>query len=159
MTMKKAALFLAILAVLALLTVLWQTLHQELIVTGQGLNAVEAERLEKEYTSWIDAIENRQFVGFVYQEEPSADKAQFVTYTLRLRNDGLLPAEMVEMQLVTEAGDIAAYQEPAEVDIAPGGEGTLSLTLLTASKASLRRDIVVTYYLWGRLYSIRYTLS
>ena len=157
--MKKSALFLAVLAALALLTVLWQTLHQELIVTGQGLNSVEAERLEKEYTAWISAIENRQFVGFVYQEEPEADEAQFVTYTLRLRNGGLLPAEMVEMQLVTEAGDIAAYQDPEEMDIAPGAEGTLSLTLLTASRTSLRRDIIVTYYLWGRLYSIRYTLS
>ena len=157
--MKKSSLFLAVLAVLALLTVLWQTLHQELVVTGQGLNAVEADRLEQEYASWISAIENRQFVGLVYQEEPAAEPAQFVTYTLRLRNGGLLPAEMVEMQLVTEAGDIAAYQDPEEADIAPGGEGTLSLTLLTVSRASLRRDIIVTYYLWGRLYSIRYTLS
>ncbi len=157
--MKKSALCLAVLAVLALLTVLWQTFHQELIVTGQGLNATEADRREKEYTAWISAIENRQFAGFVYQEQPTDEKAQFVTYTLRLRNGGMLPAEMVEMQLVTETGDIAAYQEPAEVDIAPGGEGTLSLTLLTASRASLRRDLVVTYYLWGRLCSIRYTLS
>ena len=157
--MKKTAIVLAVFAALGLLTVLWQTLHQELVVTGQGLKAVEAETLPREYQAWVDAIDNRQFVGFVYQGQAGTDKAQFVTYTLRMKNGGLLPAEMVEMQLVTEAGDIAAYQEPSAVSIGPGGEETISLTLLTASRSSLRRDLVITYYLWGQLYSIRYTLS
>ncbi len=157
--MRKTSIVLAVLAALALLVVLWQTLHQELVVTGQGLKASEAETQPREYRAWIDAIDNKQFVGFVYQGQAGTEKEQFVTYTLRLANRGLLPAEMVEMQLVTEAGDIAAYQEPSAVSIPPGGEETLSLTLLTASRSSLRRDLVVTYYLWGRLYSIRYTLS
>ena len=157
--MRKTSIVLAVLAALALLVVLWQALHQELVVTGQGLKASEAETQPREYQAWIDAIDNKQFVGFVYQGQAGTEKAQFVTYTLRLANRGLLPAEMVEMQLVTEAGDIAAYQEPSAVSIPPGGEETLSLTLLTASRSSLRRDLVVTYYLWGRLYSIRYTLS
>lgn len=157
--MRKTSIVLSVLAVLALLLLLWQTLHSELIVTGQGLNAVEAEDHPAEYAAWLQDIENRRFMGFLYQEEPSADKAQIVTYTLRLRNPGLLPAEMVEMQLVTEAGDIAAYQTPEIVTIVPGGEETMSLSLLTGSRSSLRRDIVVTYYLWGRLCSIRYTLS
>ena len=157
--MRKTSIVLAVLAALALLVVLWQTLHQELVVTGQGLKASEAETQPREYQAWIDAIDNKQFVGFVYQGQAGTEKAQFVTYTLRLANRGLLPAEMVEMQLVTETGDIAAYQEPSAVSILPGGEETLSLTLLTASRSSLRRDLVVTYYLWGRLYSIRYTLS
>ncbi len=157
--MKKTSIVLSVLAVLALLLVLWQTLHRELIVTGKGLSAVEAEDRAAEYAAWLKDIEEHRFMGFLYQEEPSNGRAQIVTYTLRLRNPGLLPAEMVEMQLVTEAGDIAAYQSPETVAIAPGGEETMSLSLLTGSRSSLRRDIVITYYLWGRLYSIRYTLS
>ena len=157
--MRKTAIALAAAAVLALLTLLWQGLHQELIVTGKGLTASDAQAQVEEYGAWVNAIAAQQFAGFVYDQHPAQDGARFVDYTLRLKNPGLLPAEMVEMQLVTEAGDIAAYQDPAEVTIAPGGEATLSMTLLTGSRASLRRDVVITYYLWGRLYSIRYTLS
>ena len=157
--MKKVALALMTVAGLALTVFLWQALHQELVITGQGLNAVEASERATEYEAWIHAIENQEFSGFVYDAAPAAERAQFVTYTLRLRNPGLLAAAMVELQLVSEVGDIAAYQEPAAVQIAPGGESTLSLTLLTAARAPLRRDLVITYYLWGRLTTIRYTLS
>lgn len=157
--MKKTAIALSIIAVLLLMTVVWQGLHQELVVTGKGLSAAEAQTRAGEYEAWISAIRNRQFTGFVYDQQPEEGQAQFVTYTLRLRNGGLLPAEMVEMQLVTEAGDIAAYQEPLYVSIAPGAESTLDMTLLTTSRASLRRDVVITYYLWGRRYTVLYTLS
>ena len=157
--MKKTSIILSILAALLLLVVIWQALNHELIVTGQGIGASEAEDRPQEYAAWVKDIENGQFTGFLYQAQPGEEHAQIVTYTLRLRNPGLLPAEMVEMQLVTEAGDIAAYQTPEQVNVAPGGEETMSLSLLTVSRSSLRRDIVITYYLWGKLYTIRYTLS
>ena len=68
-------------------------------------------------------------------------------------------AEQLEMQLVTEAGDVAAYQTPEAVTLAPGKEEIVTLTLFTGAKPPLRRDLVITYYLWGRLYTMRYTLS
>ena len=157
--MKKISIALTVLAALMLLLVLWQTFNSELIITGQGLSASEAEDRPREYEAWVKDIESGQFMGFLYQTDQTEERAQIVTYTLRLRNPGLLPAEMVEMQLVTESGDIAAYQAPERVTIAPGGEGTMSLSLLTVSRSSLRRDIVITYYLLGKLFTIRYTLS
>ena len=157
--MKKIALILAAVAILGLAVMLWQTAHQELVVTGQGLN--QLEQSEQEKSVWIHALENGSFVGFVYDEQIPADSesTRVTAYTLRLRNTGLLPAEMVEMQLVSAAGDIASYQEPAAVSIEPGREATITLRLLSSGKSSLRRDLIVTYYLWGRLHSIRYTLS
>ncbi len=157
--MRRTAWILTALAALALMTVLWQTFHQELVVTGRGLNAVDASERQGEHDALVSAIVNRQFSGFVYDGDPEAEDTRFVTYTLRLRNPGLLPAETVEMQLVTEAEDIAAWQTPLNADIAPGGEEILTMTLLTGSRGTLRRDLVITYYLWGRLYTMRYTLS
>ena len=157
--MKKVALLLVALALLSLCVVLWQAFHQELLVTGRGLEQVDAEAGLEELRAMRSAVSEGRFVGFVYQGPADAEGACLVRYTLRLRNTGLIPAEMVEMQLVSATGDIAARQEPSALSIAPGAEGQLSLTLLTASKAPLRRDLLVTYYLWGALHTVRYTLS
>ena len=157
--MRKTAWVLTALAALGLLVILWQTFHQELIVTGKGLNAVDASSRPAERDALVSAIKNRQFVGFLYDGDPETENGQFVTYTLRLRNGGLLPAEQLEMQLVTEAGDVAAYQTPEAVTLAPGKEEIVTLTLFTGAKPPLRRDLVITYYLCGRLYTMRYTLS
>ena len=157
--MKKTALILSAVTLILLLVLGWQLLHQELGITGWGVRPVEAADLADRYADWTEALEARAFTGFVYSSQATGEKARFVTYTLRLRNGGLLPAEAVELQLVSENGDLAARQEPAVVRIPPGAEATLDLTLLTESRGSLRRDLVITYYLWGTLHTLRYTLS
>lgn len=152
MAVKRIALAVAALAALGFAVLLWQWTHQDLLVTAQGVTPggdVDA--------GWTEAIADGTFRGFIY--DPAAEAAQVVTYTLRLRNPGLLPAEMVEIQLVSSAGDIAAYQDPVRISIQPGAEDIVSLRLLTGGGSAYRRDLVITYYLWGELHTIRYTLS
>ncbi len=156
--MKKTAILLTSLAVVAVMVLLWQALHEELVVTGQGVRTVPAEEQADQYNAWVAALKNRQFAGFEYAGSPDTAQVQFAAYTLRLRNPGLFVAETVEIQLVSEPQDIAAYQEPSFMNIAPGREGTLTLTLLTDAKTPLRRDLVITYYVLGRLKTMRYTL-
>ena len=151
--MKRTALALTALAVCGLSLLIWQLLHEELAVTAQGITVTETVD-----TAWVEAVQNGAFSGMIYQADGGA-ATQTVTYTVRLRNPGLLPADMVEIQLVSAAGDIAAYQEPAAVSIPAGGDGTLSLRLLTGPGAVYRRDLVITYYLWGSLHTIHYTIS
>ncbi len=158
--MKKAALILAALALLAGVLAAYQAFNEELTVTGTGVSATDASDASDAYDAWTRAVAGRQFLGITYgQSAAPKESSRFVTYTLRLRNRGLLPADMVELQLMSDAGDVASYQSPDVLSIGAGEEKTLSLTLLTREGTGLRRDLLVTYYVWGRHHALRYTLT
>ena len=155
--MKKTALFLCALAGVLALLAFWQMTHRELAVTYLQVARPAAEDTAAMREAWQDALSKRQFVGYVYEAE-SGTNADFTVYTVTLRNNGLFPAEMVEIQLVSGADDVAAFQEPAYVTIGPGRESTVSVRLLTNEDAPSARDAVCTYYVLGSPQTLRWTI-
>jgi len=157
---RRLAIFLMALALLTGGLAVYQAFNEELTVTGTGVSASDAAETPDTYDAWTRAIAHRQFLGLTYgQEARGVDESRFVTYTLRLKNNGLLPADAVEMQLMSDAGDVAAFQSPEKLSIGPGEEKTLSMTLLTRTGTGLRRDVLVTFYVWGRHHAMRYTMT
>lgn len=161
--MKKAVLliFLAGLALWGLC--LWQWTHSELTAAAVTVQSEPAESCQTQDLARIRrAVLNRSLLGFVYHEEPLAEEEElfFVTFSVKLRNDGLLPAEMVELSLTPFARDVCAYPaSQKEVVIAPGEEKTVTLILLTARKEEGARDLFVTCYEWGHPVRRKLTVS
>ena len=105
------------------------------------------------------SMEHENQEGMVYTDQVPMDASMynFYVYTLRLKNRCLVPAEMVEVQVVGKDGDVLSYDDENQVNIAPGASRDVWCVLLTQGTPTAVREIVITYYLWGNPQTVRYT--
>ncbi len=157
--MKTFAIIMIVLTLALGGTVVYALLNTSLQVTAQGFQAAPASSRESEFATLRDALEGGYLTGVAYDADAQldADACQFYMYTLRLKNNGLVPAEMVEMQISPRSGDVLAYGSGEKVDIAPGATQDVRCMLLTRSQGGTVREMTVTYYLWGHAYTVKYT--
>jgi len=154
--MKALAKFLTVVTLLVLLAggyILWAA---ELKVTpGGGLVESAADR-----ASAFESIRQSTEIGspdLIMFEDSIAygpDQYVFVTYTLRMRNMNLIPAEWLQIDIVPQAGDVLMVK--ATVEDVPGlSEQLVSVVLLTdRTTASYARAATLSYYVYGHEYSV-----
>ncbi len=99
------------------------------------------------------------FQGTVFSEDPigEAPDYAFITYTLQLSNQCLVPVDMIELQIMPKAGDVVQIGNYTVQSLAAKTRGSVSATILTAKDNHSVRDVLITYYVWGVSFSIRYT--
>ena len=159
--MKYLALFLVLCVVVVGATAGYELLNTRLAVTGQGLQSVAATERETEFASLQGAMSRDSLAGTVFQsgELTDASDYSFQIYTIRLKNNGLLPAEMVEVQLSQLSGDALYYGEGSEIIIAPGATRDVWVSILTTDGTKKARDFYITYYIWGHPQTMKFTYS
>ena len=147
-------------AVLALGGVLGYALfNTALSVEGHGLEVLRAAERPGEFASLQEKVELGTLEGAVFTDTVpiNADEYRFYVYTLRLKNNCLVPAQMVEIQLAPGSQDVLYYDEAAQVDIRPGESRDVWCVLLTKGEPSPVRELTVTYYLWGNAQTVKHT--
>ena len=107
----------------------------------------------KQYTA-LDA-----FQGTVFSQDPIGEAADyaFITYTLQLSNQCLVPVDMIEVQVIPKSGDVVQIGNFTVKALAAKSSGSVSATIMTAKDSHSVRDVLITYYVWGVSFSIRYT--
>ena len=98
-------------------------------------------------------IENRTFTGRVIADagDLSAQEAEFVTYTVRLRNRGFFPAEWITLTVVPGDDDILQLPDESAHVLTAGSRGDLSATILRAGGAGdTARELELVCYVLGR---------
>lgn len=157
--MKKIALILMALTVLAGGVLLYALFHSSLTVTAKGMQAISAADRAADFDQHRLSLQRQSLLGTVLKggELGAAENYTYYVYTLRLKNTGLVTAEMVEVQLSPMAGDILYYGETGEIDIAPGAERDVWCVLLTEGQPTPVREMYITYYLWGNPQEVKYT--
>lgn len=122
---------------------------QVMDVSSQGISAASnIERFEQLKASVIDGT----FRGTVYQkpqEWKEASEYVYLTYTIRLRNNCLVPIDMVEAQVVPLSGDILQIGSFNVRSLDLKSEGDLTVQILAPKDTHPVRELIVTYYLWG----------
>ncbi len=98
------------------------------------------------------SIEDETFYGTLFQKplewkEPS--EYIYLTYTLRLRNNCLVPIDMIEVQVVPQSNDILQLPDLKVKSLELKSEGELSVQILAPKDTHPIREMIVTYYLWG----------
>lgn len=159
--MKKAAIVLMVL-VLAVGGVIGYALFQtNLQVLAKGLQRTPAAERRKEFEALKQAAEGQRLMGTVLKKEGigQAENYSLYTYTLRLKNNCLVDAEMVEMQISPASGDVLFYGSTQEIVIPAGKTKDISCVLLTEGTPRAVREIYVTYYLWGHPKQIKFTFD
>lgn len=157
--MKKTAIALMILLIAAAGVAGWGLTHTNLLVIGKGVQISRADQRLEEFNALKEAVKNQSLLGTRVKsgEIGEAGEYSYFVYTLRLKNEGLVDAEMVEVQIAPLSQDVLFYGETGEVVIKAGETRDVWCVLLTQGQPHPVRDIYVTYYLWGHPQEVKYT--
>ena len=160
MRILKSAMFLMVaLVVLALLLVGYFFATARVSISAyqaEGHPATErADQFEKIKTE----LAQGSFIGTRFQtgELGTAEAYAFITYTLRLNNQCLVPVDMVEVQVVPDPNDVAQIGDVSVHSLDAKTQGDITATILTTRDSHSVRELIVTYYVWGVSFSIRET--
>ena len=122
---------------------------QVVTISAQGVQADhDLEAFEKLKTS----IDEATFYGTLYQkplEWKEAAEYVYLTYDIQLRNNCLVPLDMIEIQVVPQSDDILQLPALETKALDLKSEGAFTAQILASKDTHPIREIIVTYYIWG----------
>lgn len=157
--MKKAAIFMIVLVVVLAGGIVYGLFNTSLRVIGKGLQVMPAAERIEEFQQLQTAVKQRSLIGTILQSDDLTAAADYTyySYTLRIKNPGLVSAEMVELQIAPISEDVLFYGESGEVVIGPGETRDVRCVLLARGTPHAVRDFYITYYLWGHPHEVKFT--
>ena len=143
--MKYVAIILAMVLVAGIIVVAVTMLSSDVVVlpVPNGITLREAPKDEAAFRRFVRASGAR--IGM----EDISDY-NFYTWRMTVSNNTHVPIEMVEATIVYKADDVPGGQTTAIERIEPGDDGELRVTVLTRKNTGASRDIIVSWYMWGR---------
>ena len=159
--MKYVAIFMVVLVALAGAFGAYAYVNARLAVASIELEVYPATKQEADFQRWQNAVDNDAVGGTAYAQSipGTAEDYSYFVYTFRLRNKGLIDAEMVEIQPVPVNGDVLSYSTTDAtsvnngVTVGAGNERDLWSVLITSKQNQdsylVTRSFYITYYIWG----------
>lgn len=129
-------------------------------VVVSGISSAGTTLDETTFEQIQTSVEDGTFIGTLYQkplEWKEAGDYVLLTYTLRIRNDCLVPIDMIEAQVVPQSTDILQLGDLSVHTLNMKSEGDLSISILAPKDTHPVREIIVTYYVWGVSFSLKAT--
>ena len=158
--MKAAAILSVILLIACLLGIGTLYATAGMAVESVGVIAVEASSQPALFSQLRQQVESGSVLGTAYTSQTwleDASNYQFYTYTIRLRNDCFVTADMIEVQVTPMDGDVLQIGNYAVNQLASRATGDMQATILTAIGMHPVRELIVTYYVWGMPFSLKTT--
>ena len=136
-------------------------LNTNVTVTGIDCVAVDAADQAEVFQRLKEQIASDAFAGTPFQTAGlgEAEAYQFYTYTVRIRNNTFVRAEVAEVQVTPMNGDVAQMAAETAVSVPARGKGQVQAVILTSKEMHSVRELTVTYYLWGLPFTERLTYS
>lgn len=157
--MKYAAIITVILLLLALVGVGCLYMTSNVTVEAVGVIAVEAATQPELFADLQEQQRTGSVIGTSYTTDTigSAENYQFYTYTVRLKNNCFLTADMVELQVTPMTGDVMQLGDTSAKALPAHSTGDIQAIILTDVNMHAVRELNVTYYMWGIPFSLRTT--
>ncbi len=165
--MKTAAVILVVLVLMAGALLVFQLVNTSLAVTPVSAQVIPCADQEPEFRRVQQAVDERALIGTALQQAVpgGAGDYSFIIYTVKVKNNGFLPAQMTEIQVSPISTDMLFYTDGSAQGVLPnvtvpaGGERTLRCVLLTQSVEGMHavRELFVTYYIWGHPFTVKVT--
>jgi len=155
--MKYIAIILVFLLLASVAGLSWLYVNSTVSVVGVACEVVEAEAQPQLFASTRLLLEEEALPGTVFSREIPGDASacKFCTYTIRLKNDTAVNADMVEVQITPMAGDFCQLGSTRALALPSHASGDISVTMLTGIDAHPVRELTVTWYLWGVPFSVK----
>ena len=125
-------------------------------VTVQGVQTVPAAQMPDTFAALRQQVQDEALLGTAFREGPLGDTEDYVfhLYTVQVRNVGFLPADWIKLDVQPGPGDVL-QSEPETASMLPALQsGALQATVLAEADASTPRDLRITYFVFGRPYSL-----
>lgn len=157
--MKSAAIVSVVLLILSIIGVgyLYLTTSITIVDTPQVI-AVEAYTQPELFQQLQAQVESGSVLGSTYtssRQLEGAENYQFLTYTVRLRNNCYVNADMVEVQVTPMDGDVLQLGDFVPKTLPAQATGDIQATILTRLGMHPVRELNVTYYIWGLPFHLR----
>lgn len=126
-------------------------------ISAQGIPAVNAGDTFHTLTSTVD---DGTFIGTLYQkptEWKDASEYVYMTYTLSITNNCLVPIDMIEVQIVPQSQDILQLSQSQVYSLPQRTSGQIPAMILSTANSHPVREMIVTYYVWGFSFTMRTT--
>lgn len=155
--MKYVAIVTVLLLIASLVGVGYLYLTANVTVEAIGVVAVEAASQPDMFQALARQVEEQRVIGTAYTTAPLSDAAnyQFYTYTVRLKNNCFVTADMVEVQVTPMQGDVLQLADSSARALSARATGDLSTTILTDINMHSVRELNISYYMWGIPFTIR----
>ena len=157
--LKYLMLFMIALVIVVVVVVGYFFFTAKVTVAGCDINGSSAGQQADLFAQMKSYVALDAFPGTMFTDEAIGDAADyaFITYTLQLSNQCLVPIDMIEIQVIPETGDVLQIGDFDVHSLEPKSSGSVSATILTAKNSHSVREVLITYYVWGVSFSIRYT--
>ena len=130
----------------------------EIEITAVSVQEVSAADDPIAFHSLQNAVAQDTFYGTLYQKPSdwkNPSEYVFLTYTLRVRNNCLVPIDMLEAQVIPRSEDILQTADLQVKSIEAKSEDDLIVRILTPKGTQPSREIIVSYYLWGKSSNVK----
>ena len=157
--MKYIAIFTVLLLIASLIGVGYLYLTSNVTVEAIGVVAVEASTQPEMFERLRQQVESHSVIGTAFTSQPMGDISnyQFSNYTIRLKNNCFLTADMVEVQVTPMQGDVLQLADDTARALPARTTGDLGATILTDINMHSVRELNISYYMWGVPFTIRTT--
>lgn len=157
--MKYLAMLMVLVLLAAVVGVGWLYMTSTVTVEAARVVAMEATAQEDYFRLLKEQMASGHVIGTQYTQEAlgSPENYQFYTYTIRLKNNTFLTADMVELQVTPMTGDVLQIGDDTARALAAHSTGDIQATILTDVNMHSVRELNVTYYMWGIPFTLRTT--
>ena len=160
--MKYFAIISVLILIVTLVGVGYLYMTANIVVEAVGVIATDAPSQEALFNELKEQVRLGAVVGTPYvgaQELSEAENYQFYTYTVRLRNNCTVAADMVELQITPMSGDILQIGSFTDVKLPAGQTVDVNATILTDVNMHAIREVTITYYIWGVPFTMKTTIK
>ena len=160
--MKYFAILTVLILIVTLVGVGYMYMTANIFVEAVGVVAVEAASQPVHIAELRQQLRLGAVTGTPYvaaQELSGAEDYQFLTYTVRRKNDTSVPADMIELQVTPMAGDILQIGSYHDVKLPAGQSVDATATILTEKNMHAIREVTITYYIWGVPFTMKTTVK
>ena len=159
--MKYFAIITVLILIATLVGVGYLYMNANVFVEAVGVIATDAVSQYELYEDLRDQLRLGAVAGTPYiaaTEISGPENYQFLTYTIRLRNNTSVPADMVELQVTPMAGDVLQIGSFEDVKLPAGRSVDATATILTDVNMHSIREVTITYYIWGVPFTMKTTV-
>ena len=159
--MKYFAILTVLILIVTLVGVGYMYMNSNIYVEAVGAIATDALSQYDLYEELRDQLRLGAVAGTPYiaaTELGGPENYQFLTYTVRLRNNTSVPADMIELQVTPMAGDVLQIGSFEDVKLPAGQSVDATATILTDVNMHAIREVTITYYIWGVPFTMKTTV-
>ena len=156
--MKYFAILTVLILIVTLVGVGYMYMTANIFVDAVGVVATDAPSQIALFEELREQVRLGAVLGTPYipaQELADAENYQFYTYTVRLKNNCFVTADMVEVQVTPMQGDVLQLADEAARALPARTTGDLGATILTDINMHSVRELNISYYMWGIPFTIR----